>query len=452
MFYGAQPAVHGPFRSYQAWLPGLLPLPVLYTQIRKLRREPGGNMSSKRALNGFGALLALILVSFVSVAGCSGSETLTTLATLATPDPAAFRAGSERNAYYGSGGGDIEGTVAWKVDVGSPVASTPAVSGGQLFFGTAGGGSAFEVRDEQSYLYCLNANSGVEEWRFEVPEYIDSSPTVHDGAVYFGCFGGAYCADVKNGARVFSKSVSDMVDETSPILVGDLWVVQTDSNTVVAFDAKDGQRKWLLDSAKIGPIQPWLAADQSYLFCVVSPVLGQGRNNSLTAVDMLTAQKVWSFELGSDSEWRWYEPVVSEGVVYVGTVEGYLFAVDVASGKEIWRYRTGTDARWAPAVGEGAVFLPCPDDYIYAIDAKNGSLRWRYPSRYAILSRPSIAGGVVYTGDWDDQLGSCLTALDALTGLPRWRLAVDGTITEAPAICGGAIYFGTDHGWVYAIR
>ncbi|MCI0340240.1 MAG: PQQ-binding-like beta-propeller repeat protein [Planctomycetales bacterium] len=72
----------------------------------------------------------------------------------------------------------------WRRDVREPVTVGPVLSQNVLFVGTERGG-----------LVCLNAFTGEEEWRFEVPRdsrrpgpvAINSRPAVSNGVVYFGC-------------------------------------------------------------------------------------------------------------------------------------------------------------------------------------------------------------------------------------------------------------------------
>src|SRR3990172_7326231 len=124
---------------------------------------------------------------------------------------------------------------------------------------------------------------------------------------------------------------------------------------------------------------------------------------------------LWRFdrgELGHISS-----PAVVEGVVYVGSYEGYLYALDAESGEMLWRFKAGDRVYSSPAVVEGVVYTGSGDGYLYALDADSGKMLWRDPWGYGYpvggefrteVSSTAVADGVVYVGS-----GGWLYALGA---------------------------------------
>jgi outer membrane protein assembly factor BamB len=99
----------------------------------------------------------------------------------------------------------------------------------------------------------------------------------------------------------------------------------------------------------------------------------------LYALDATTGEERWRFQTGDTV---WSSPAVANGVVYVGSFDGNLYALDAATGQERWRLRIvedatpGEDSRdsesreWifpSPAVVDGVVYIGSGDGYLYAI-------------------------------------------------------------------------------------
>ena len=56
-------------------------------------------------------------------------------------------------------------------------------------------------------------------------------------------------------------------------------------------------------------------------------------------------------------------------MVYVGSVDKYLYALDAGSGELRWWYRTGDAVVSSPAVVDGVVYVGSGDGYLYAVSA-----------------------------------------------------------------------------------
>ena len=127
---------------------------------------------------------------------------------------------------------------------------------------------------------------------------------------------------------------------------------------------------------------------------------------------------VWKFKTGGPVH---SSPVISGGVAYVGSWDGYLYAVDIQSGQEKWKFKTGTDLAKAlpdawtlssPAISDGMVYFGSWDGYLYALDSTTGQEKWKFKTAQYSVSSPAISDGVVYFGSFDDYLH----AVDSATG------------------------------------
>ncbi len=60
-------------------------------------------------------------------------------------------------------------------------------------------------------------------------------------------------------------------------------------------------------------------------------------------------------------------PVVADGVVYLGTQQGWVRAVDGSTGEELWAVDLGAKVEQAPVVVDGAVFVVTADGNVWAL-------------------------------------------------------------------------------------
>ena len=86
-----------------------------------------------------------------------------------------FRAGSAQTGIYQAGLPGEFHELKWQFRTGGYIASSPAVVGGVVYFGSG-----------DHYLYAVNIKTGQEKWKFKTGGSIASSPTAVGGIVTFG--------------------------------------------------------------------------------------------------------------------------------------------------------------------------------------------------------------------------------------------------------------------------
>src|SRR5262245_26246670 len=152
---------------------------------------------------------------------------------------------------------------------------------------------------------------------------------------------------------------------------------------------------------------------------------------------------------------------------------------NVANLRWAWTFPTGDAVSASPAVVDGVVYVGSWDGYFYALDAKLGTLKWKFkvdcqytvlpiprhclppgfpqPPRKTtdggiIISSAAVIDGVVYFG-----AGKTLYALNARDGSLRWKRVICGNpdffacafdpldptrIFSSPAVFGGLVFVG----------
>src|SRR5947209_12231225 len=120
----------------------------------------------------------------------------------------------------------------------------------------------------------------------------------------------------------------------------------------------------------------------------------------------------WKFKTERVIEAWFSSPTVADGVVYVGSDDGYLYAIDAQTGAQRWRFKTGDVVYSSPAVAAGTVYVGSHDGHLYAVDGATGTEKWSFKTGYRVYSSPAVADGKVYFGSAD----SCFCAVDATIG------------------------------------
>ncbi|MDI6791952.1 MAG: PQQ-binding-like beta-propeller repeat protein, partial [bacterium] len=153
----------------------------------------------------------------------------------------------------------------------------------------------------------------------------------------------------------------------------------------------------------------------------------------------------WRYQTGDDVI---SSPAIgSEGTIYVGSSDNYLYAIN-SDGTRKWRYQAGGGVTSSPAISDdGVIYVGSADGYLYAINP-DGTRKWRYQTGGG-FSSPAIGDdGTIYVGSWDNYLYAI-----NLDGTRKWRYQTGGSVGSSPAIgSDGTIYVGTRNNYLYAIN
>ena len=113
-------------------------------------------------------------------------------------------------------------------------------------------------------------------------------------------------------------------------------------------------------------------------------------NQRLSPLTQINQQNVkdlklaWQFKSGVVASFQ-ATPIVTNGVMYVALPYNSVAALDAKTGKDIWRYKHVRKADWkmccgpanrGVAVSDGKVFIGTVDARLIALDAKNGNKLW----------------------------------------------------------------------------
>jgi eukaryotic-like serine/threonine-protein kinase len=282
-------------------------------------------------------------------------------------------------------------------------------------------------------LHALNANTGIEIWRYSTGDEILSSPAYAGGYIYFGSKDNYVYAINKEGRLVWKFPTRGSVVGSPVIVDGVLYIGSWDSN-FYAINAITGTKIWSTSTREGITSSPAIVNNTVFF--------GSGDKN-IYALKASTGEVLWKAPTGDEVVGS---PAVVNGVVYVGSKDTYFYAIDAQSGKELWKYQTYGAVQSSPAVWNDSIYVGSKDAYLWAF-TKNGDLLWQKHVPYEIASSPTIVNGVIYVGSWDHNI----YAFDINNkGNTLWQGHTSDGIESSPNVVRGKVYIGSRDGYMYA--
>jgi outer membrane lipoprotein-sorting protein len=157
--------------------------------------------------------------------------------------------------------------------------------------------------------------------------------------------------------------------------------------------------------------------------------------------------------------WKWYQvpiasraqPVVSQGKLFIGGMDGTLYARDATTGAPLWDYPTLGPIRHSPAVLTNTVIVSSYDGYTYAFNSSSGKLVWKNhtgPSAAAPLI--DTLRRWIYIASTNGQL----YALRLSDGKSQWIYDSKAPILTTPSLSqdGQTIFLGNEAIYAIAVK
>jgi outer membrane protein assembly factor BamB len=320
------------------------------------------------------------------------------------------------------------GDIVWADQLSGPVRSSPLVSDGAVWVGTA----------LNATVYKLNASTGAIECTQGVPVWVDSSPVAATppggkASVYFAAF-----------HDVLSLSAASCAVQ---------WTFSGQADTAAVWDPLS----YVVDGAG----EPLL------LFGDADP------DNSAYALNAVTGKEVWRYQTTTvgDSDIGSGETIsppgvngFTDGVAYVPAKDGYVYALDLKTGVKLWQTSLGSYAgapneslATAALVGTNLVVGTA----VGAVDlnAVTGATVWSYqtpvnsqltpPVPSEVVSSPAVSGPAGQQAITFGDLGGAVRTLSLATGALLYSHQTGSWITAGPAVSAGDMVIGSADGFLY---
>jgi outer membrane protein assembly factor BamB len=278
----------------------------------------------------------------------------------------------------------FSGAIIWTYMTNENIESSPTVVDNVVYIG-AGNYSA--TRDS-GHIYALQAATGEVLWSYQTGGPVDSSPTVTDGRVYVGCQdGNFYVLDASTGNKLWSVKTGIIQHSSAAVVVNIIYICSSDF--LYALNAENGMQLWNY------------TADWGYL--ASSPMIANNivylSSDGVYAFDALTGNLVWH-QPGDRYPNSMSTPALADGVIYVGTGDGYVWALNATIGTKRWEFNTESTVAASPAIANGIIYVSSCNGTLYSLDASNGTELWKYDTSCpsGVFSSPAIANGICYVG------------------------------------------------------
>ena len=314
----------------------------------------------------------------------------------------------------------------WEFRTNDFIDSSPAIGDGVVFFGSA-----------DKNIYALSASNGREKWRFATDGFVESTPAYSHGVVYAGSDDNSvYALNATTGQLIWRYNTSGKV-YSSPAIVGNAVLVGSADGTLYSLNARTGAYVWGYNTSGQIFSSPSASADMAYF---------GSTGGEMFAINETTGAEIWAFDTGSSI---YSSPEISNNLVYFGAYNNKVYALSAFNGSKAWEYTTSDKIISSPTVGRGMVWIGSTDGRLYALNAFNGQLLWTYETNDSIESSPfyNARSNVVYFGSNDDYI----YALNASSGTLLWKYRTGNWVTSSPLFDGGMVYFGSYDKKFYAI-
>jgi len=327
---------------------------------------------------------------------------------------------------------------------------SPVIHGERIFVGYSG----------QSALLVLGRGDGRMIGQFPARAPVASTPLVRDGKVWFSDTAGytyCYLLDQLNKAKPISAwshysgapIVSGFTESEGALLFANV------DDVVFALDAATGALRWRhahnLDAARSGSLE---------LFGAAPPIVVDGEvwvgfsDGFLIGMSASTGAEDRNVMIGEGN----YPDVIAQayadstqgGTLVAAGFSGPLVSVDPNTRVVRWRVDAGTASTMLQH--DGVLYVGGSDGKMRAVVVRTGEVRWTWdPKVGGTIGEPvwTDAGLLVAAGEGSAYL------VDALSGSTLWTfdpgVLVNG-VAARPAVIGRNAYIVTNAGVLYALR
>ncbi len=338
-------------------------------------------------------------------------------------------------------------------------------------------------------------------------QIITADPVAKDGRIFVRDSGARVTAVSTDGAVLWSRDLTPAFEKEDQAhggglgVLGDTLYAATGFGDLHALDVATGAEKWVqrLDAPMAAPTfdgrrlyivsrdnRAWaldvdtgriiweLPASPTSAFLSSSPVpavtdrfvifpFGSGE---IVAALKRSGIRIWGSSISTARPSISYgnisdvtaDPVIDNGVVYVGTLSGRLVALNARSGQRVW---TVSEGALGPVVASGgSIFVVSDTSELLRIDAQTGVKLWetelpfyraRRPDRRQAITAhfgPVLAGNRLWLASSD----GLLRGFEPETGIENVTLELPSGGATRPIIMDGVMYVVSARGVLHAYR
>lgn len=311
-------------------------------------------------------------------------------------------------------------------------------------------------------------------WAFQCEDELRSTPLLHNGTVYIGCYdNNMYALNAADGQFQW-KYATDGGIVSRPVGFEETIYFGSEDHRLHAVSTRTGKLSWsyyteerIRSSPRISDNHIFFGSDDRHLHAVNIDTNREAwkfdagsevRSSPFIANDMIyfgsEAGDFYALDYRGNIKWRYKakrsitsSPWVKDNIVYFNSMDMYLYALDAKSGWLIWRFRMEKPSIVSPVVSDNIVITGSADGNIYGVEAKSAKELWRFKTNHQVSGSPVVYRDCVYCGSADGNL----YCLEYKTGRLRWKYETKGPITGAPLVYDDIVYVGSHDHFIYAL-
>lgn len=267
------------------------------------------------------------------------------------------------------------------------------------------------AQDVSCNLYALNAKSGELLWKQAINlnsyPYLPEGLTTDNGIVYAGIGAGLSAYDLKTGRTIWTnKDWTQREGATTTLTVaGDVLVSGTQWGGLYGNDIHTGKQLWEL-------------TDNGLRNRGASPVYKEGKlwiisANSFFTIEPQTGKILQQKELSANLDVT-STPLVTEQEIIFGTADRGVMAMDKSTLFIKWKAETypsllytapysttpQSGVETSPVASQGVVYIGASDGYLYALDLSTGIIKDKYNLGAPVFSTVAVSGNSLIVCDF----------------------------------------------------
>jgi len=328
-------------------------------------------------------------------------------------------------------------SLAFKVETRGEIQSTPIISDSSIIFGSNDG-----------FLYSLNTETGIENWRFRTNGPITTEPIVKQDTLFFTSGDGkCYALNSQQGDMYWKSSISESIFSSPVYSEGCLYFGSSDSS-MNCIASKDGSVQWRYKTGGFIKVKPNIKFEK---------ILFGSWDGYFYCLEADSGNLVWKKKIHDN---LYYSPATSNPLivldrVYFASHDHTVHVLDIDNGKTVWEHsdKKHKPGYSSPANFDNKVVFGSLSGNLFALDEQNGEEIWTTTLSDTLDpifdSSPSIKYPQVVVGS----IAGNLYGVHLDTGEKKWSYRLNhGYIFSSPVIKDDVVFIGSTDGYLYALK
>lgn len=220
-----------------------------------------------------------------------------------------------------------------------------------------------------------------------------NSPVIHEGILYSGHNNGHMQAfQLDNGKSIWSK-YDDGDYHSKPVIYKDWVIYGTAKGRIFSRHLLTGKEQYIVDLGSSVETEGVIYKDR---------IIFQTRNHKVFCLDVITGKILWTYKRSVPyltTVQRASRPLVYKNKVYIGFADGYITSFSLEEGVILWERKISTGSKFvdvdsSPILFNGTLFAGSINGELVNIDPNSGQIIRRFP--YKISRSPLSHKGKLY--------------------------------------------------------